>query len=117
MARTFCAAAIQEDFVRNVRKQSLGRALFAALATALVAVCAPGLARAGDGPGGDRTRAFVPQSLLEAAAANRAATFPVIVTAAEGTSARVLENVALRDAAGGALGDVTRRYNVIDALA
>jgi serine protease AprX len=90
----------------------LRRALVAALATALVAVCAPGLARAGGKEG-----AFVPQSLLTAAAANKHQTFPVIVTATEGVPARVLEKTALRDAAGKRVGDVGRRFDVIDALA
>src|SRR5215207_484706 len=86
------------------------RALVAALAA--VAVAAPGLARAGDG--GDRP--FVPQNLLQAAAANRHETFHVIVTGAEGKSARALEHGELREAGTGA-DEVTRRFRVIDALA
>ena len=100
--------------MKSVRKLSLGRALVAALATVLVAVSAPGLARAGDASGGDRDRAFVPQSLLDAAAANRKQSFPVIVTGATGKTARSLEREELRQSGGGA---VTRSFDVIDAIA
>jgi hypothetical protein len=59
--------------LRNVRKPSLGRVFAAGLAAVLVAVAAPGLARAGNQ--GDRDRPFVPQSLLDAATANKHQTF------------------------------------------
>jgi serine protease AprX len=109
--------------VRNRRIPHLRRAVAAAVATALVAICAPALARAGDnndgqrGNNGDRASAFVPQNLLAAAAAHPAQVFEVIVTGNAGRTSRELENQDLRDAGGRSLGDVTRRYNVIDAVA
>jgi serine protease AprX len=92
---------------------SVRRTLVAALATFAVAVAAPGLARAGDG--GDNGLPFVPQSLMQAAAANKDQTFHVIVSGVTGKSARALENDVLREAGGAE--DVTRRFSVIDALA
>ena len=91
--------------MKTCRKPSFGRAFVAALLTAFVALGAPALARAGDRP-----QAFVPKALLDAAAANPNKTFPVIVTASEGISARTLERVAT-------LAGVEHRFDVIDALA
>jgi hypothetical protein len=107
-------AAPQEVFVNPVRKLSLGRVLVAALAASILAVTAPGLARASTAKGGDRVRAFVPQSLLDAAAANRKGSFPVIVTGATGKTAQKLARDEIRQSGGA---DVTRSFRVIDAIA
>jgi serine protease AprX len=100
--------------LRNARKLQLGRVGAAALAAVLVAVAAPGLARAGNG--GDRDRPFVPQSLLDAATANKRQTFHVIVTGATGKSAKALANAEVRSA-GASAADVKRTFGVIDAVA
>jgi serine protease AprX len=84
------------------------------LAAVLVAVAAPGVARAGTG--GDRDRPFVPQSLLDAATASKHQTFHVIVTGATGKSAKALANAELRSA-GATASDVKRTFGVIDAVA
>jgi serine protease AprX len=60
--------------------------------------------------------AYVPQSLLDGAAANPSMTVHVIVVAAPGVSTGRLKNEEMKDANGNQLGRVRREYKVVPAL-